>query len=160
MEKVPWNHRRFPLLLPGMRISLPAAFVAAVLLLDAFLHLFWLVRPAADPRALSLAVLNFDTPFTARVLLPLIVVLTVAALSTIAVSLGRGGRLAKAVTLALGAGLLARAELGLAWAFGLGTDTGTPLYWLNLLLYTPLCVALAFATGAVLMRALSRRDGP
>ncbi|MEU6788514.1 hypothetical protein ABZ912_55805 [Nonomuraea angiospora] len=135
-----------------MRIPLPAAFVAAVLLLDAFLHLSWLVRPAADPRALSLAVLNFETPFTARILVPLIVVLIVAALSVIAVSRGRGGRLAKAVTLALGCGLLARAELGLAWAFGLGTDTGTPFYWLNLLLYTPLCVALAFATGAELSR--------
>lgn len=155
MEKVPWNHRRFPRLLPGMRISLPAAFVAAVLLLDAFLHLSWLVRPAADPRALSLATLNFDTPFTARILVPLVVVLTVAARSVVAVSRGRGGRLAKAVALALGGGLLARAELGLAWAFGLGTDTGTPFYWLNLLLYTPLCVALAFATGAVLMRAFS-----
>ncbi|MFG6194031.1 hypothetical protein [Nonomuraea sp. JJY05] len=141
-----------------MRISLPAAFVAAVLLLDAFLHLSWWVWPAADPRALSLALLNFDTPFTARVLAPLIVMLAVAALSVIAVSLGRGGRLAKAVTVALGGGLLARAELGLAWAFGLGTDTSTPFHWLNLLLYTPLCVALAFTTGVVLMRALSNHE--
>ncbi|MEQ4720389.1 hypothetical protein [Nonomuraea sp. B19D2] len=57
--------------------------------------------------------------------------------------------------LALGGGLLVRAELGLAWAFGLGTDTGTPFYWLNLLLYSPLCVALRLATDAVLMRASS-----
>ncbi|GGP79220.1 DUF3995 domain-containing protein [Streptosporangium pseudovulgare] len=143
-----------------MRISLPAAFVAAGLLADAFLHLYWLVRPAADPRALSLAVLDFETPFTARTLVPLIAVLTVAALSVIAVSRGQGGRPAKVVTLALGGGLLVRAELGLAWASGLGTDTGTPFYWLNLLLYTPLCVALGFATGVVLIRATPPgRDG-
>lgn len=135
-----------------MNTSRLGAFVAAVLVLDALIHLYWLFRPVADPRALSLAVLNFDVPFTARILLPLILMLGTAALSVVAVSRGRGGWVAKTVTLALGAGVLVRGELGLAWALGFGTDTGTPFYWLNLLVYTPLCLAMAVAAGIILMR--------
>ncbi|WP_206061059.1 hypothetical protein [Nonomuraea basaltis] len=141
-----------------MNISRTGAFVAAVLLLDALAHLFWLIRPAADPRALSLAVLNFEVPFTARILLPLILLLSMAALSVVAVSNGRGGWVAKAVTLALGTGVLVRGELGLAWAFGSGTDTGTPFYWLNLFIYTPLCLTMAVAVGFILMSPGRRGD--
>lgn len=133
-----------------MNISRLGTFVAAVLLLDASLHVFWLIRPAADPRALSLAVLNVEVPFTVRVLLPLILLLIAAALSVAAVSRGRGGRVAKVATFALGAGLLVRGELGLAWALGFGTDTATPFYWLNLFAYTPLCLAMAAAVGIVM----------
>lgn len=114
-----------------MNTSRLGTSVAAVLLLDALAHLFWLVRPAADPRALSVA----------------------------AASRGRGGRPARAVTLAVGAGTLVRGELGLAWAFGLGTDAGVPFHRLNLLLYTPLCLAMAVAVGIVLARSGSRSSG-
>ncbi|MFI6396311.1 DUF3995 domain-containing protein [Nonomuraea sp. NPDC050540] len=132
-------------------------FVAAILVLDAMAHLYWLVRPASDPRALSMAVLNMDVPFTPRVLLPLILLLTTAAIAIVAVSRGRGGWPAKAVVFALGAGLLVRGALGLVWSSGLGTDTGTPFYRLNLLLYTPVCLIAAGSVGLVLAR--TRRTG-
>ncbi|MFE3453835.1 hypothetical protein ACFXJ8_33410 [Nonomuraea sp. NPDC059194] len=128
------------------------AIVAAILVVDAMAHLYWLITPASDPRALSMAVLNVEVPFTPRVLLPLILLLTTAATAIVAVSRRRGGWPAKAVALALGAGLLVRGELGLAWALGLGTDTGTPFYWLNLLLYTPVCLITASAVGLILAR--------
>ncbi|MEU7742283.1 hypothetical protein [Nonomuraea sp. NPDC049158] len=136
-----------------MNISRPGAFAATVLLLDALVHLFWVVRPIADPRALSLAVLNAEVPFTPRVLLPLILVLSVAAVSVATASGGRGGWVAKVVTMAVGAGVLVRGLVGLVWAFGLGADTGSPFYWLNLFLYTPVCLAMTLAVGIVLMRA-------
>jgi hypothetical protein len=49
--------------------------------------------------------------------------------------------------------VLVRGLLGLVWAFGLGTDTGSPFYWLNLFLYTPVCLAMTLAVGIVLVRA-------
>ncbi|NUP03713.1 MAG: DUF3995 domain-containing protein [Nonomuraea sp.] len=148
-----------PLVLRGLTPSRLGTSVAAVLLLDALTHLFWLVRPAADPRALSLAVLNFEVPFTVRVLLPLILLLSVAAVSVAAASRNRGGRPARLVTLAVGAGVLVRGELGLAWALGFGTDAGTPFHWLNLFLYTPLCLAMAAAIGLVLTGTGRRTSG-
>ncbi|MFE0155119.1 DUF3995 domain-containing protein [Nonomuraea sp. NPDC059007] len=128
------------------------AFVAAILVVDALAHLYWLIWPASDPRALSMAVLNMDVPFTPRILLPLIFLLTAAAAAIVAVSRGRGGWPAKAVALALGAGLLARGVVGLVWCLGFGTDTGTPFYWLNLLLYTPVCLISAGAVVLILAR--------
>ncbi|MFI6907052.1 hypothetical protein ACIBKY_37740 [Nonomuraea sp. NPDC050394] len=132
-------------------------FVATILVVDAMAHLYWLVRPASDPRALSMAVLNMEVPFTPRVLLPLILLLATAAAAIVAVSRGRGGWPAKAVALALGAGLLVRGVLGLVWSTGFGTDTGMPFYWLNLLLYTPVCLISAGAVGLVLAR--TRKTG-
>jgi len=44
----------------------------------------------------------------------------------------------------LAAGLAARATAGLVWIAGAG-DTTAAFYWLNLLLYTPLCIALCIA---------------
>ncbi|MFI9560355.1 hypothetical protein [Nonomuraea endophytica] len=133
------------------------AFAATILVVDAMAHLYWLITPISDPRALSLAVLNMEVPFTPRVLLPLILLLTTAATAIVAVSRGRGGWPAKAVALALFAGLLVRGVLGLAWAFGLGADTGTPFYWLNLLLYTPVCLITGGAVGLILAR--TRKSG-
>ncbi|MBB5079476.1 DUF3995 domain-containing protein [Nonomuraea endophytica] len=127
-----------------------AAFVATILGVDALAHLYWLIAPASDPRALSMAVLNMDVPFTPRILLPLILLLTAAATAIVAVSRGRGGWPAKSVVLALFAGLLVRGLLGLVWAFGLGT--GTLFYWLNLVLYTPVCLMTAGAVGLILAR--------
>lgn len=129
--------------LPGVR-TLPASLVAGVLFADAAAHLYWatgLTWPAADARALSLAVLNFEIPFTPRVLLPLIALLCTAGGAVLARSRGRGGRFTAFVTLAVAAGLLLRGTAGLVWALAL--DSATPFYWLNLFLYTPLCLAMA-----------------
>ncbi|WP_214415206.1 DUF3995 domain-containing protein [Sphaerisporangium fuscum] len=130
--------------------------VAAALAADAAVHLYWTTGalwPAREARALSLAVLNFEVPFTPRVLLPLAALLTAASL-TMAAGVGRLGRLGRAVprpllrlgTLAIAAGTLLRGVFGVAWALGNGTDTSTPFYWLNVFVYTPLCLALFTAT--------------
>ncbi|NUR89084.1 MAG: DUF3995 domain-containing protein [Nonomuraea sp.] len=140
-----------------MNTSRPGLAVAAVLLLDALAHLYWLVRPAADPRALSTAVLGFEAPFTPPVLIPLILLLAVAALSVAAATTGRGGLPARLVTLAVGAGVLVRGELGLAWIFAYAS--GSPFFWLNLLLYTPLCLGMAAAIGIVLAHSGRRSSG-
>ena len=58
--------------------------VACVLAIDGLAHLYWsmgLTWPAPDARALSLAVLGFQVPFTPGVLLPLVAVLFTAALA-------------------------------------------------------------------------------
>ncbi|MEU6239255.1 hypothetical protein ABZ885_40580, partial [Kitasatospora sp. NPDC047058] len=46
-------------------------------------------------------------------------------------------------------GLLARGLAGLVWAAGIGVDTGSAFYPLNLALYTPLCLAGAAAAWTV-----------
>ena len=64
-----------------------AIAVASVLGLDALIHVYWLtgrVWPARDTRALSQAVLNADVPFTPRVLLPLVVILTIGGTAVLA----------------------------------------------------------------------------
>lgn len=43
----------------------------------------------------------------------------------------------------MAAGLSLRASAGIYWLFA--KETGTAFYWLNLLLYTPLCAVLAVA---------------
>lgn len=61
-----------------------AAAVAAVLGVDALIHLYWStgrIWPARDTASLSRAVLNKEVPFTSPVLLPLVVLLAVAASS-------------------------------------------------------------------------------
>lgn len=129
-----------------------ALAVAGTLAADAVLHIYWatgLTWPARDNRSLALAVLDADVPFTPDVVLPLAaVLLTAAGLVLARERRGRAGRFGlglQVATLAVAAGLSVRAVAGVAWAFGLGVDTSTPFYWLNLLLYTPLCIALAVA---------------
>ncbi|MGW6916896.1 DUF3995 domain-containing protein [Kitasatospora sp. NPDC054939] len=136
-----------------------ARTVAAVLAADAVVHLYWttgLTWPAPDTATLSRLVLNADVPFTPRILVPLAALLLTAA----ALVLARGGRLdALARRLpapllhwgpyAVAVGLLLRGLAGLVWITGLGTDPGDLFYWLNLALYTPLCLACAAATWAV-----------
>ncbi|MFC7721863.1 DUF3995 domain-containing protein [Nonomuraea recticatena] len=63
------------------------------------------------------------------------------------------------VTGVLALGVLARAVLGLVWAFGFGVQTSTPFYWLNALLYTPLCLAL-FVAVVVARGTAAPADGP
>ncbi|WP_327085558.1 DUF3995 domain-containing protein [Nonomuraea sp. NBC_01738] len=138
-----------------MNTPRPGLLATGILAADATAHLYWLTGltwPATDTRALSLAVLNMEVPFTFRVLAPLFLLLATGAVAVLACSRGRGGRAAAIVTAAVAAGALVRGLVGLAWSAGLGADPATPFYWLNLLLYTPLCAALATAAVLVLRR--------
>lgn len=140
--------------------QLAAVAAAAILGLDALVHAYWLTGrtwPARDVPALSRAVLNADVPFTPRVLLPLIIVLTIGT----ATILARAGLLdpwlpgwipgwvptAGAVAVAAGATL--RAGAGIVWALGIGADRGSAFYRLNLTAYTPVCLLLCAATAIV-----------
>ncbi|MEV0273526.1 hypothetical protein AB0H43_32555 [Hamadaea sp. NPDC050747] len=139
----------------GMRLSRRLA--ACVLGADALVHVYWLTGatwPAADEHSLSLAVLGFAVPFTARTLIPLALALSVAA-----VALWRGtGRVARLIALAVAVGTAVQVPPRLAWAVGLGLPTAEPpFYWLNLLLYLPLCgllavIAFRVARGGTPMR--------
>ncbi|NUW31528.1 DUF3995 domain-containing protein [Nonomuraea sp. SMC257] len=146
-----------------MNTSRLGALTAAVLLTDAAAHLYWLTGrtwPAHDVRSLSLAVLNAEVPFTPRVLVPLAVVLTTGAVAVLACSRGRGGLPARLITGAVAAGTLVRAAAGLVWILGIGADTATPFFWLNLVLYTPLCVGMAAAAGLIAIRRPARAARP
>ncbi|MCX4748451.1 DUF3995 domain-containing protein [Kitasatospora sp. NBC_01287] len=130
-----------------------AEAVAAVLLVDGAVHLYWATGrtwPVRDRARLSQLVLNTQLPFTPPVLLPLVGMLGGAAVLVLV----RGGllpgparllpaRLPYWGSLAVTGGLLLRGAAGLVWVTGLGADPGDTFYWLNLLLYTPLCWVLA-----------------
>jgi hypothetical protein len=123
----------------------PAILLAAVLGADALLHLYWATGstwPAADEEALSYAVLGLDAPFTPAVVLPLAALLLTAS-GIVLAGARRPHRLLRLGTLAVAAGLSLRAFAGLWWLFA--KDTGSAFYWLNLALYTPLCLLLAAA---------------
>ncbi|MFE5913471.1 DUF3995 domain-containing protein [Streptomyces wedmorensis] len=123
-----------------------AALVASVLTVDAVLHLYWTTGatwPAADDRSLSHAVLGTDVPFTPPILLPLVVLLLTAAAFVLAHSRQPRHPLLRFGTLAVAAGLSLRALAGIYWLFA--KETGTAFYWLNLMLYTPLCAVLTIA---------------
>ncbi|MFD9563861.1 DUF3995 domain-containing protein [Streptomyces sp. NPDC059994] len=123
-----------------------AALVASVLTVDAALHLYWTTGatwPAADDKSLSDAVLGTDVPFTPPILLPLVVLLITAAAFVLAHARRPHHLLLRIATLAVAAGLSLRALAGIYWLFA--KETGTAFYWLNLILYTPLCAVLAVA---------------
>ncbi|HEY9484020.1 MAG TPA: DUF3995 domain-containing protein [Micromonosporaceae bacterium] len=142
-----------------MQIShIAAIVVASVLGLDALIHVYWLtgrVWPARDTRALSQAVLNADVPFTPRVLLPLVLVLTIGGTAVLAradlVHTGLPSWVLAASAGAVALGLLARGLAGVAWIVGIGASRETPFYWLNLTAYTPVCLVLSVAAGIVAM---------
>ncbi|TCC34211.1 DUF3995 domain-containing protein [Kribbella speibonae] len=117
---------------------------ASAHVLLAAVHVYWAtgaIWPAADERSLSLTVLNMQVSFGPAVVLPLAALhlLLAGALLTSA-----RWKLSRLVVAGLVAGLAARAAVGLVWITGT-VHTGTAFYWLNLLLYTPLCVALCVA---------------
>lgn len=104
-------------------------------------HVYWATGatwPAPDERSLSRAVLGGETSFAPQIVLPLAALHLLLALAVL-----RSDRsaLARVAVAGLACGLAARATLGLVWTFA-ETDSGTAFYWLNLLLYTPACVAL------------------
>ncbi|GIG67192.1 alpha/beta fold hydrolase [Phytomonospora endophytica] len=145
-----------------------ARVVTGVLAADSAFHVYWATGatwPAADDRALSLAVMGFEVPFTTRILVPLAVVLALAATSVhIRHTRGRAGfvgGLTHLVTLGVAAAAAAQIPLRAAWALGFGADTGTVFYWLNLFVYLPLCAALSYdayrvATDGMTGKALAR----
>ncbi|WP_329381119.1 DUF3995 domain-containing protein [Streptomyces sp. NBC_01351] len=128
-----------------------AAAVAGVLAIDGAVHLYWAtgaVWPAADARALSFAVLGLEAPFTPRVVIPLAALLLTGAGAVLAYARGRGGRVARLVTGAVAAGLAVRGLAGVGWVAGvLESPADGPFYVLNLLLYTPVCLGLAWAAA-------------
>lgn len=131
------------------------AVVVGVLAADGLIHVYWAtgaVWPASDSRALSEAVLGMEASFGPAVVLPLAALLFAAAsLVWGRVSLGRDHRLGavlQAGTLVVAAGLSLRALAGIGWALGIGVEVGSPFYWLNLALYTPLCACLAVAAAS------------
>ncbi|GAA3058028.1 hypothetical protein GCM10020229_82130 [Kitasatospora albolonga] len=141
------------------RTRTAARTVAAVLAADAAIHLYWttgLTWPAPDRATLSHLVLNADVPFTPRVLLPLATVLLCAA-TLLLTRTGHLPALARRLPApllhlapyAVATGLLLRALAGLVWITGLGSSPADPFYWLNLALYTPLCLLCAAATWTV-----------
>lgn len=118
--------------------------VAGVHGLLAVLHVYWATGatwPAPNERALSLAVLGGPANFSPAVVLPLAALHTVLAL---AILTSNRYKLSRLVVAGLAAGLAARATAGLVWITGVG-ETTTAFHWLNLLLYTPLCIALCIA---------------
>jgi hypothetical protein len=136
-----------------------AVVTATVLGVDALIHVYWLTGrtwPARDTRVLSRAVLNADVPFTPRVLVPLIVVLTIAATAVLAKAGLLGGWLPDwlpgwiptAATVAVAVGTLLRGGVGIVWALGIGARPNTAFYWLNLM-YTPMCLILFSAATVV-----------
>ncbi|MCF2531998.1 DUF3995 domain-containing protein [Yinghuangia soli] len=128
--------------------------VAALLTADAVLHAFWATGatwPAETTEGLSYGLLNADVPFTPPILLPLCAVLGTAALGVFAYSRSLGGPFvrsaARLATAGVAAGMTVRALAGVGWAFGIGADSDTTFYWLNLALYTPVCVGFGYAAA-------------
>ncbi|RFU41840.1 alpha/beta fold hydrolase [Actinomadura logoneensis] len=138
--------------------------VAALPALDGVLHLYWttgLTWPAPDDRSLSLAVLGGEVPFTPRVLLPLAALLLGTSAAVAVFARGSSGRrthrLCGLVAFGLAVGLLVRGLAGVVWACGVLDGSGSTFYWLNLLLYTPVC--LAFGTAAAWLVGVHRHLG-
>ncbi|MGW4163280.1 DUF3995 domain-containing protein [Streptomyces sp. NPDC004788] len=136
-----------------------AAAIGAVLAADGLIHLYWATGrtwPVHSTPRLSQLVLNTQVPFTPQGLVPLAALL----FSGATLVLARGGglpalarRLPAALprwgSRAVAAGLLARGAVGLVWVTGAWADPADTFYWLNLLLYTPLCLLLGRAAWQV-----------
>ncbi|MEU9022532.1 DUF3995 domain-containing protein [Actinomadura sp. NPDC048394] len=134
-------------------LELAALLAAAVLGLDAALHVYWMTGrtwPARDVTTLSLGLLNAEVPFTPRVLAPLVAVLTAGAVAVPAragmILTGVPGWIPAAGTVAVAAGVALRAGAGVVWALGVGARRDSAFYKLNLAVYTPLCIVLTAAT--------------
>ena len=109
---------------------------------------------------MSEGLLNSSVPVTPAVVLPLAALLFAAAAAVGARGLGRGGRrsrlLFRAVTGAVAIGLMMRGLIGLVWVCGIGADTHSAFYVLNLALYTPACLGFG-AVSARLAGFLAHR---
>ncbi|WP_326763453.1 DUF3995 domain-containing protein [Streptomyces sp. NBC_01591] len=136
-----------------------ATAIGAVLAVDGLIHLYWATGrtwPVHSTTRLSQLVLNTQVPFTPQVLVPLAGLLFSGA-TLVLVHGGRLPALARRLpavlprwgSRAVAAGLLARGAVGLVWVTGAWADPGDMFYWLNLLLYTPLCLLLGRAAWQV-----------
>lgn len=121
--------------------------MAIVLLLDAGLCVWWsigTVWSANGPGSLSVAVLGLQVPLRPGALLSLAALLSGAAVVVVLRARSRPGgywhRVWGAGTVVLLAGLLLRALLGVAWLFGYLPPL---FFWLNALVYTPVCALLS-----------------
>ncbi|MCJ1679218.1 DUF3995 domain-containing protein [Streptomyces sp. APSN-46.1] len=124
--------------------------LGALLVADGLAHLYWATGatwPAADERALSSAVLGTQVSFAPPVVLPLAAVALAGAAAVLGHAYGRGGRVTRAVTAAVAAGLAVRGLAGLGWAAGLIDSPPGPFYVLNLALYTPVCLGFGWAAA-------------
>lgn len=124
--------------------------LAGLLAVDGLAHLYWATGrtwPAADERALSLAVLGTEVSFAPRVVLPLAALTLTGAAAVLAHTHGRGGRATRLVTAAVAAGLGVRGLAGLGWAAGVLDSPPGPFYALNLALYTPACLGFGWAAA-------------
>lgn len=134
--------------------------LAALFAVDGLVHLYWatgLTWPASDERALSLAVIGGEVSFAPRVVLPLALLGLTTSAVLFARGSGRGGWFAAAAAWTVTAGLLARGLLGLVWVFGAGDGAAGPAFsWLNLLLWTPLCLGFAWIAARGLLDPLPR----
>lgn len=133
--------------------------VAGVHVLLAAVHVYWATGatwPAIDQSSLSQAVLGQEVSFAPQVVLPLAVLHVLLAVAVLTVD---RLRLARLVVAGLAAGLAVRAAAGLMWDFGLGTDSGTAFFWLNLFFYTPACITL-LAVDLRLLRTRQLRELP
>ena len=135
--------------------------VGAVLGTDCALHLFWATTgsswPASTEESLSRGLLNADFAITPRVLYPLAAVLLAATLMVLTrsglfpwLAARVPGWLPTLVTIGVGAAVLIRAIAGIVWIAGIDSSTATWFYRLNLLLYTPACLAMFAGCVAVL----------
>ncbi|MFG2298886.1 alpha/beta fold hydrolase [Streptomyces sp. NPDC048603] len=135
--------------------------LAGLFAVDGLVHLYWatgLTWPAPDERALSLAVLGGVVSFAPRVVLPLALLGLVTAVTLYARGRGRGGWFGAVAAWAVTAGLFARGLLGLVWAFGAGDPfAGAAFHWLNLFLYTPLCLGFGWVAATGLLGPWPRR---
>lgn len=139
-----------------------AARAGAVLLgVLALVHVYWAtgaVWPAADERALSLAVLGSVVSFGPAVVLPLAALEAVGSVCVGGYAWGLGGRFARLARLAwLGTavfvgGLLLRGAVGVVWIIAGKDGSGAVFPWLNALAYTPLCLVLGWAVARELRR--------
>lgn len=121
-----------------------------MLALDGMFHAIWATGftwPAADQHHLSLAVMGFATSFAPSTVIPLALVLwTAAGLVLLRGRLGREHRFSRALQLAAAAvtaGVATRGALGLLWLLGGLDGPKAPFFWLNALIYVPLCAVLA-----------------
>ncbi|WP_411111677.1 DUF3995 domain-containing protein [Streptomyces sp. c-19] len=137
------------------RTSAGRRAVAALLAVLALVHLYWaagLTWPAADERALSLAVLGSVVSFGPAVVLPLAALEGCAAFAVALHTRGGGRRygIPRLMTAAVAAGMLLRGAVGLVWIVVGRDGSGAAFPWLNALVYTPLCLVF----GGVALRAV------
>lgn len=135
--------------------ELAGILIAAVLIADGLLHVYWAtghIWPARDPKTLSLAVLNVEISFATPGVFALACALLLGALMVLARvhHLGTLGQIIPAPLLQLGilviaAGLLLRGLAGIVWALGWLAAKSKLFYKLNLMLYTPVCLLLFVA---------------